>query len=266
MTTEHYKLVQIILKEAVEPDLLVDGIFGNNSIRAAQKWINWSFVGAKTKQRWAAAVIQKAAAKEKINAGTFDAFYGPQTRWAADELIRIRRNDRQSKRPDEFSSKQSTTVKLKCWSPKNSDMRNMYGTEGENQDMAYSPYPLALDWNLSKKIVRFSCHKKVKLNVELALQKVMAHYGDKQIKELGLDRFGGCLNVRKKRGGTTMSNHSWGCAIDWYPSQNQLSWGRDRALFAKPEYKAFLDIWEELGWMSLGKCFNFDWMHVEKTN
>lgn len=57
--------------------------------------------------------------------------------------------------------------------------------------------------------------------------------------------------------------HSWGIAIDYDPDRNQLQWGRDRAVFAGPDYDAWWQFWEEEGWTSLGRTRNFDWMHVQ---
>ena len=45
-----------------------------------------------------------------------------------------------------------------------------------------------------------------------------------EIHRLRLDVWGGCLNVRKMRGGTRNSMHSWGIALDYDPQNNQLKW------------------------------------------
>jgi hypothetical protein len=65
------------------------------------------------------------------------------------------------------------------------------------------------------------------------------------------------------RGGSAWSTHAWGIAIDWNPSSNKLKWGREQATLARPEYDAWWDIWEEEGWLSLGRARNYDWMHVQ---
>ena len=95
------------------------------------------------------------------------------------------------------------------------------------------------------------------------LTRVLQHYGYERIKELRLDRWGGCYNERKKRGGTEWSTHAWGIAMDYDPERNRLTWGRDRAAFARPEYDRWWGFWEEEGWVSLGRVANFDWMHVQ---
>ena len=84
-----------------------------------------------------------------------------------------------------------------------------------------------------------------------------------EIHRLRLDVWGGCLNVRKMRGGTRNSMHSWGIALDYDPQNNQLKWGSDRATFAQPDYNKWWEFWEEEGWVSLGRTRNYDWMHVQ---
>jgi hypothetical protein len=54
-------------------------------------------------------------------------------------------------------------------------------------------------------------------------------------------------------------------AIDHDPDNNQLNWSRNRATFARPEYEQWWQIWEEEGWVSLGRQRNFDWMHVQAS-
>ena len=98
-----------------------------------------------------------------------------------------------------------------------------------------------------------------------ALETTRDHYGLEGITELGLDLYGGCLNVRKKRGGSTWSAHAWGTAFDLDPDRNQLAWKRDRAEFAKAIYDPFHKAFADEGWMSLGTCYDFDWMHKQRN-
>jgi len=51
--------------------------------------------------------------------------------------------------------------------------------------------------------------------------------------------------------------------VDLDPGRNQLKWGRDRAVFARPEYEPFWQIVESEGLVSLGRAKNFDWMHFQ---
>ena len=122
---------------------------------------------------------------------------------------------------------------------------------------------MKIAWNKTQKIKRFSCHERVADSVGRILKRTHEHYGDKKISELGLDLFGGCLNVRKMRGGSKWSTHAWGIAIDWDPERNQLRWNDEKANFARPIYEEWWRIWEDEGWVSLGRQRNFDWMHIQ---
>lgn len=147
--------------------------------------------------------------------------------------------------------------------PVQRDLQKFYGDPGENQTMLVSPYPLYLDWDLTTPIKRFSIHEKCHDSALRVMDRVLDHYGLDRLHDLGLDQFGGCLNVRKMRNGSSWSTHAWGIAIDWDADRNQLRWTRSNARMARPEYAPFLDLWEQEGWLSLGRARNFDWMHVQ---
>lgn len=259
------RLAQRILNHRDHAGLVVDGVFGRLSRAAAARWVLIDFRGAPTWQRWVAAVIQKEAALRDINAGAFDAFYGPQTADAADRILRQIEGRPDPVRPDDADlgevSGQGSSIR--CWSPSTSQLIARYGRVGTGQALVKSPYLLRLDWDLDTTLGRFSAHASLVGRIEAAMAGILAHYGADGVRNLGLDRFGGCLNVRLKRGGSTHSVHSWGAAIDWYPTKNQLRQTRASALFAKEAYAPFLDIWERHGFMGLGRCFNYDWMHVQ---
>jgi hypothetical protein len=92
--------------------------------------------------------------------------------------------------------------------------------------------------------------------------KLKGEYGEEKLRELGIDQFGGCLNVRLKRGSkSAWSIHSWGCAVDLDPDRNQLRWDMKRAQFGKPEYIPMWKIIEGEGAVSLGRAKGFDPMH-----
>lgn len=203
-----------------------------------------------------------------IEVGKIDGLVGPQVRQARIEYAALTlagtkpapwRDPIMEPRPaDETMPEPVKTV----W-PRQADVEKFFGARGENQAMLNLPFPMRLDWDLNTTIKRFSIHEKCHASAARVFARILSHYGLEKIKELGIDRFGGCLNVRKMRGGSAWSMHSWGIAIDFYPSKNQLQWGRDKALLAKPDYDAFWRFWTEEGWLSLGKARNFDWMHTQ---
>ena len=94
----------------------------------------------------------------------------------------------------------------------------------------------------------------------------LQHFGLQQVQALRLDQFGGCLNVRPRRGGNTYSVHAWGAAVDLDPVNNALRWDRSRAACAKAAYEPFWKIVEEQGWTSLGRQKDYDWMHFQAAS
>ena len=209
-----------------------------------------------------AAIIQKEAREKGITVA-FDAWYGPQTEDARRRLLAMRTGIPVGPRPDELPA--SHALDAKCRNPTTAEFNRYYGTMGENQVRLESPYPLRLDWNLDQVISGFSIHRLCRDSARAAMEATLAHYGLDGIRRLGLDRFGGCAYVRLKRGGSTWSVHSWSAAIDWYPTMNTLKQNKRTARFARPEYLPFLEAWDNVGWMSLGRCYDFDWMHVQKN-
>ena len=138
-----------------------------------------------------------------------------------------------------------------------------YGQPGANQGKVHLPYTMRLSWDLDYELDSFTCHIKVEAPLRKIFEQTLAHYGEAKIRELRLDRFGGCLNVRKKRGGSTWSVHAFGAAVDLDPSNNRLRWNHTRATFARPEYEPFWDIVEANGATSLGRERDYDWMHFQ---
>jgi hypothetical protein len=96
-----------------------------------------------------------------------------------------------------------------------------------------------------------------------AFDKILSEYGQEGIKEIGVDIFGGSLNVRRMRGGSRYSMHSWAIAIDFDPERNQLRWNRPKARLSHADCNRFWEIWEAEGWVSLGRARDFDWQHVQ---
>ena len=125
------------------------------------------------------------------------------------------------------------------------------------------PYPMRIAWDLDSSVNSMMCHKLVADNFTAVFNELLAVYGYDKIKELGIDLFGGCFNYRKMRGGNALSMHSWAIAIDLDPARNLLKESSKTARFARPEYKAMIDIFYKHGFISLGVEKNFDWMHFQ---
>lgn len=147
--------------------------------------------------------------------------------------------------------------------PRQSEVPAFYGAVGKNQTRLALPYPMKLAWDRDTIVTSISLHVKVAESAGRAFARIAEIYSPEEIARHGFDIFSGSLNVRKMRGGSAYSMHSWGIAIDFDNQRNDLHWGRDRAYLARPECAAFLDAWEAEGWVSLGRERNYDWMHVQ---
>jgi len=148
--------------------------------------------------------------------------------------------------------------------PTEAECPKFYGPKGENQTSIVLPYPMVLDWDTKTTIKKMTCHEKVADSLIRIFKKLLDEYGIEELKKLGIDQFGGCLNVRLKRGSkSSWSIHSWGCAVDLDPDRNQLRETSKTARFARPEYLPMWKIIENEGAVSLGRARNFDWMHFQ---
>ena len=125
------------------------------------------------------------------------------------------------------------------------------------------PYPMRLAWDTDTTVTTMMCHKLVADKLKAAFTDILAEYGFKKIRELGIDLFGGCFNYRKMRGGSAWSMHAWGIAVDLDPGRNKLKETSKTAQFARPEYKPMIDIFYKNGFESLGREKNYDWMHFQ---
>lgn len=141
-----------------------------------------------------------------------------------------------------------------------------YGAPGDpyNLTVISIPFPMRIAWDLSTTVNKIQCHELISGNLQNALIDIKRHYGYDKIKELGIDLYGGCVNVRLMRGTKTKwSRHAWGIAIDLDPARNKLKETSKTARFARPEYKPMIDIFYANGFLSLGVEKNYDWMHFE---
>lgn len=139
--------------------------------------------------------------------------------------------------------------------------RSVFGRPGSgNLMMVEPPYPLYYE---GQPVKRLGVHREVAAHVVAALSEVLEHYGPEGIERLGLDQYGGCYNYRATSGGSELSMHAWGVALDFCPAQNALRMKAPEASLSRPECAAWWDIWEKYGAVSLGRERGYDWMHVQ---
>lgn len=252
----------------------IDGDLGPKSMRAADLILDnratelptgykrWS---AKRRAIAAAQLVLKYAGYEQV--GDIDGFSGPSTQYALTLWINFvdKGETEELWRDDEEEDQDSLLAEV--WPRQNqAELTRFFGTAGGAQCTAGKvnlPFTMKIAWNKRQRINRFSCHEKVADSAETCYRRIASAYSPEDIVRLGFDLFGGCYNFRKKRGGSTLSTHAWGIAIDKDPERNRLKWGRDRALLATAECVEYWRIWEDAGWLSLGRARNYDWMHVQ---
>lgn len=85
-----------------------------------------------------------------------------------------------------------------------------------------APWPLRMgDIKLSRGI---RVHRKVADSLRRVLDDIWQRVGQDlaEIRRIGMDDTGGGFNYRVMRGGSALSMHSWGCAVDFDPGRNGL--------------------------------------------
>lgn len=163
---------------------------------------------------------------------------------------------------DLVPEKETFQPSRRTW-PRQSEVPAFYGPVGQNQTSIEIPFDMFLAWDKGSRVRKITLHKLVADSALKVFQSIAIAYSAAERKSLGIDLFGGSLNVRRMRGGRSYSMHSWGIAIDFDPERNQLKWGRDKARLAQPDAVEFWVAWESAGWLPLGRARNFDWMHVQ---
>lgn len=141
-----------------------------------------------------------------------------------------------------------------------------YGQPGNSDNFTTIalPYPMRIAWDIKTQVRKMQCHEEAANNFTNVFEELLKAYGLPRLQELGIDLFGGCVNVRTMRGSTKRwSRHAWGIAIDLDPSRNALKTPWHRAQFSKPEYVAMHEIFEKNGFQNYGKVKLFDAMHFE---
>ena len=205
--------------------------------------------------------LQLCCRQSGLNPGKLDGWWGPHSAYAAEQLSALQQ---QGKPLPAWRDSFSTPANPNLWPlDRETELRAFYGEPGAGLVKTSLPYPLRLAWDTNTTVLSTQCHQKVQVSLQKVLEQVLQYYGFDAVQQLGLDLYGGGFNLRAKRGGTSLSTHSWGIAFDFDPANNQLKWDSSKARFARPEYDFWWQCWEDEGWVSLGRSRNFDWMHVQ---
>jgi hypothetical protein len=175
----------------------------------------------------------------------------------------IKKEDKKSTTPTpnpEETEKKKSNIKAKT---SQSAVVAKYGEPGDTSQLVTLNLPYTLYYGTAP-INSIKVHRLAKDSLEQIFKEILATYGLEKIKTLRLNRYSGLYNARDKRCCPgEPSIHSWGIAIDLCASENAYKQKTGSALFSKPEYIPFINIWYKHGWKSFGRELNYDWMHFQ---
>jgi hypothetical protein len=147
------------------------------------------------------------------------------------------------------------------------DAAKIFGADPHKIPLAYvtPAYQMYADYRRrpADKVSRFRCHPLVKDSLGRIYARALAHYGAAELRRLDLDIFSGCFVIRKITGGSGMSMHSLGVAVDHDAAHNEFRDTWKSGVMDSPERAAFVQLWYDEGWINLGRERNFDPMHFQ---
>ena len=135
-------------------------------------------------------------------------------------------------------------------------IRAFYGPPGESNLVNLDVSDLRVLY-IGQKVKTIRCHKLVADSLKRVLKAIQ--FGKSSDVLL---KYAGCFNLRPMRGGTSLSTHSWGIAIDFDPGKNgnKVHW--------PTQAKMPLEVMEAFareGWLSAGAFWSRDAMHMQAT-
>lgn len=140
-------------------------------------------------------------------------------------------------------------------------MERFYGKPGDQSNLISiaPPYPMLYD---GKAIKTLRCHKKVAdslLRVLNSIKDIIARHPEDRDEA---QDYGGCYNFRPKRGGTSLSIHAWGAAIDLDADDNTF---RDHWPLQADMPLSIIEAFAREGWISAAAFWGYDAMHFQAT-
>ena len=138
-------------------------------------------------------------------------------------------------------------------------LRDFYGEPGDETNLVTINFPFPMYYG-GQLVTKSRCHKKVADSLLRVLKRIENFEGGtREILEPVSD-YGGIYNFRNKRGGTRLSVHAWGAAIDLDADDNTFKdpW----PIKADMPFKV-MEAFAEEGWSSAGAFWGYDAMHFE---
>lgn len=116
------------------------------------------------------------------------------------------------------------------------------------------------------KFKKLFIHKKCVKSLEIVMNRIKKEVSPADIEKYQLDVCGGTYNFRLKRGGSSLSIHSWAAAIDLSHLINRFgrAWSPRAELNMMP--KVVVRMFEDEGWTWGGLWSTPDGMHFQAAN
>ncbi|MBN9061305.1 MAG: M15 family metallopeptidase [Rhizobiales bacterium] len=152
-------------------------------------------------------------------------------------------------------------------------MNDFYGNPDANHDGRADPAwmkanlvrvkpPYRMKWSWAGDVTTITVHRRCAESLLRALDAVARHFGSQQaIERARMHLCGGAFNFRLMRGGSNLSVHSWGAAIDLDPERNGLGRRYAESLGMMP--MAVVEIFAREGWEWGGRWSRPDAMHFQ---
>jgi len=135
--------------------------------------------------------------------------------------------------------------------------------ESQNIVRVPAPWKLVTAWDF-RPVSGIRIHRKCEESLGNVLSMIWTASGQSEakIKEWGMHLYAGGYDFRLMRGVTSLSMHSWGCAVDFDSARN--AFGDTTPNFAT--IPAVLDAFAAEGWTWGGKWRKPDGMHWQAAN
>jgi len=136
-----------------------------------------------------------------------------------------------------------------------------YGKAGDESQLVTIEFPFPMFYD-GKRVTRTRVHKKCAESLLRVLREIGDKFsGNREVMEEAED-YGGCFNFRLKRGGTSLSLHAYGAAIDLDADDNTF---RDSWPMKADMPLEIMEAFAREGWISAGAFWGYDAMHFQAT-
>lgn len=135
-------------------------------------------------------------------------------------------------------------------------LRKFYGPPGETRLVNLPASTLPVRY-LGGPVKSIRCHERG----AASLGRILAAIADGPHREV-LQHYAGSFNLRPMRGGTRLSTHAWGIAIDLDPARNgnRVHWPCQASMPL-----GVMEAFAREGWLSAGAFWSRDAMHFQAT-